>query len=154
MKKWMPLFYILPVLALIISCNSTAQTQKTENNSGIESIAFTYSAGRGGKSEITATPTTLDATAAGGMFTDAPKFSKKIDAADWKKLTETLDVKLLEKTQSGEMTSLYDAPEETYIIKAAGKEYRIVNPSEKSEGYKQLKTVKELLRKLAAQYSN
>lgn len=152
MKKLLSLFYILPILALIISCNSTAQTQKMAKNPEIESITLTYSVGRGGKSEITATPTTLNATAVGGMFTNEPKFSKKIDVADWKKLTETLDVKLLEKTQSGEMTSLYDGPEETYIIKVNEKEYRIVNPSEKSEGYKQLKTVKELLRKLSAQY--
>jgi len=91
-------------------------------------------------------------SSAGGRMTDFPNFIKKINARDWEKLVSTIDLSLLEKTQSGERRGHYDGADQIFNIVTESKEYEFYNVPVGSVGYKQLEKLKTELNNLLPQY--
>lgn len=153
MLKKIKIVSLLPVLFFtIFSCNTSAQNKKKlDQNTDIQAITYTHTAGRGGRTSITATKDSLISTATGGRFTQTPKFSKKINSADWKKLVSAININTLEKTKSGAVRGVYDGSDEIFEIKTSKKEYRLVNVLDSTTNYKQLGSVKTLLQNMVSQ---
>lgn len=131
---------------LLLSCKTSAQ------NTSIESVSFTNTFGRGGRTFINATKDSLESSAQGGRTEEFPAFKKKINVKDWQKLVSGIDISVLEKTKSGEKRGHYDGPDQIFRIKTSTKEYEFYNVSQDSEGYKQLEKLKNNLENLLPQY--
>lgn len=138
------------MLAVFACSNSANNTKNNMQNGDIISISYFRSAGRGGSERIVATPDSLVATAMGGMFADYPDFRKKINTDDWKKLVSSININTLKKTESTETRGQYDGPDEIFEIKTSENEYKLVNV-EDSENYKQLNSLKTILKQLVSQ---
>lgn len=147
MMKIIKIGFILSAFTLLLlSCKTTAQTTK------IESISIRNTYGRGGFTSIKANKDSLVSASAGGRMTDFPNFIKKINARDWEKLVSTIDLSLLEKTQSGERRGHYDGADQIFNIVTESKEYEFYNVPAESAGYKQLEKLKTELNNLLPQY--
>lgn len=146
MMKIIKIGFILSAFTLLLlSCKTTAQTTK------IESISIRNTYGRGGFTSIKANKDSLVSASAGGRMTDFPNFIKKINAKDWEKLVSTIDLSLLEKTQSGERRGHYDGADQIFNIVTESKEYEFYNVPAESAGYKQLEKLKTELNNLLSQ---
>lgn len=147
MMKIIKIGFILSAFTLfLLSCKTTAQTTK------VESISIRNTYGRGGFTSIKANKDSLVSASAGGRMTDFPNFIKKINARDWEKLVSTIDLSLLEKTQSGERRGHYDGADQIFNIVTESKEYEFYNVPAESAGYKQLEKLKTELNNLLPQY--
>ena len=131
---------------LLMNCKTAAQ------NSNITSVSYTHTAGRGGRSFISATRNSLESNKTGGRFEDFPIFKKKINQKDWDKIVSDINIPLLEKTESGKGRGYYDGPDNIFHIKTTEKEYELINVPADSEGYKQIETLKNNLENLLKKY--
>lgn len=139
--------FILSAFSLfLLNCKTAAQ------NTTIESVSFTHTFGRGGRTFINASKDSIESSATGGRTQETPSFKKKINAKDWQKLVSGIDTSLLDKTKSGERRGHYDGPDQIFRIKTSNKEYEFYNVPEESEGYKQLEKLKTSLDNLRPQY--
>lgn len=134
------------VAMFLMSCKTVAK------NTDITSVSYTHTAGRGGRTYISATKDSLESNKAGGRFEDYPVFKKKIDKKDWDKIVSDINISLLAKTKSGEKRGHYDGPDDIYRITTKDKEYELVNVPENSEGYQQIEKLKNNLDNLLKKY--
>ena len=139
-------FALSAICLLMLSCKTVAQS------SNIKSISYSHTFGRGGSTNIMATPDSLESVARGGRTTHFPTLKKKINAKDWEKLVSGINISTLDKTQSGERRGHYDGPDQIFRIVTAEKEYEIYNVPTESAGYKQLEKLKTELNNLLPQY--
>lgn len=147
MYKNIKVFSLLTLMFLmILSCNGSAQINKKSDE--ITSISYRRTVGRGGSETIVATKDSLIASAVGRLAETTPAVSKKMVAADWKKLVSTINVEVLKTTTSGEGRGHYDGPDVFYEIKTADKTYSLVNVQDSVKA-KQLNQVKNLLKTMA-----
>ena len=139
-------FALSAICLLMLSCKTVAQS------SNIKSISYSHTFGRGGSTNIMATPDSLESVARGGRTREFPNISKKIIKKDWDKLVSGINFDILDKTQSGERRGHYDGPDQIFRIVTAEKEYEIYNVPTESAGYKQLEKLKTELNNLLPQY--
>lgn len=143
-KNFALLFFLVLVT---FSCDTQKKKNSTTNNT-IQSISYKHTAGRGGFESITATKDSLIATSAGGMFTNAPKFNKKMNADNWEKLISAVNIKNLEKAKNGQGKGYVDGPDDFLEILTSEKEYKLVNVQD-SVNSKQVNSLKTLLKTMA-----
>jgi hypothetical protein len=124
--------------------------QKNSQNGNIVFVSYRYTVGMGGAESITATKDSLISETWGRTFQDVPNFTKKIDENDWKKLINSIDLKILENAVNGEMRGVYDGPDQIFTIKTSEKEYSFTNVRD-SVSARQLNAIKLQLKNMVSQ---
>lgn len=141
----------LVLVFIFISCNSNAQkSKKNADESPIVSVTYKHTAGRGGAEIIIATKDTLESSSVGGRFQDVPNFTRKMSTADWKTLTSLIDLKILEKAESGKGRGHYDGPDYIFTIATKDKEYKLINVTD-TEASAHLEAIKNHLQNMVSQ---
>lgn len=137
------------LMFFLTSCNTTTQNKKNET-SDIQSVTLTNTFGRGGTTMIKATKDSLISENNSIASKEIPTFKRKITAKEWDLILSNINIDKIKLTNSGKSQGYYDGPDEIFEISTKDKKYTLTNASD-ATNYKQLKNLKDLLRKMVSQ---
>ena len=143
-----PIKFSLLIGALILlfaACNSSNAQKSNSTPTDIQSIIYTYSAGRTGQTRIEISPNWLKTEMVSVRFNDLDDIERKISQEEWSALVSSINLKTVEKTKNGSMEGYADKPEEVFEFVTKEATLKIENADQNSSEYKQLQKLKNLL---------
>ena len=146
MIKAIKISAVFAFASLLIGCCTRSQAQQNKNSdSDIQSVTYTYSAGRTGQAKIEILPNSLKTEMISVRFNDLNDVERALSSEEWKNLVTSINIKTVEKTPNGKMEGYMDKAEEVFEIATSTNIYRIENADSNAPEYKQLQKLKNLL---------